>query len=267
MAKQALPYSRTNLWLVDPNDILIIEDTDHPLYDLTRTTLPVDEAMVLNIMVYGVIEAINGRKNAEGKVEVIDGRRRVKAAREANRRLAAEGKELIRVPVVLKHGDPNRLYGVMISANEHRLDDTVLAKARKAARHFDMGATTEEVANSFGVSTTTLDNWQKLLLVKPALLEEVEKGNVSAHQAIKAVGNPKAQESLVKSAKAGTPLKRGRSQGSAAHPSKKAIKKVYDQLQKTAQVGPKKVLVPVMAMTLGWVLGVVSEEDFQKLVR
>lgn len=266
MGKQALPYNRQNLWLVDPDDLVIVEDEGHHLFDPTRTFLPVDEAMALNVMVYGVIEPVSGRKNPEGQVEVIDGRRRVKAAREANRRLAAEGKAPIRVPVVLKAGDPSRLYGVMVSANEHRLDDTVLSKARKAARHFDMGADKGEVANAFGVSTVTIDNWLKLLSADPALIAEVEKGNISASAATEVAGKPKAQKALLARAQKGEGKKRERIASTSARPGQATIRKALVELRKQCRVKDPPLAKMAMATALGWVLGAVSEDEFQAFI-
>ena len=68
----------------------------------------------------------------------------------------------------------------MISTNEIRNDDAVLAKAAKAARLMDMVGDKEEVALAFGRSTKTLDNWAKLLAADPKVHEAIREGKISA---------------------------------------------------------------------------------------
>lgn len=133
---------RTNMYMVDPDDLVIITDKSDPLYD-PRVELPVEEPMVLNIMHKGILQNIRiVRRNNQDVV--ITGRQRVKAAREANKRLRKEGKEPIKVPCVLTRGDEAEQLGVMISENELRQGDGILAKAEKCKRYLDMGRTEKE---------------------------------------------------------------------------------------------------------------------------
>lgn len=101
MAKQALEGKRLNAFAMDASDLTIIgldtkDGPEHPLYD-ERIFLPIDEAMVRNIRAFGVIEAINVRKNGPN-VEVVDGRQRVRHARIASQRNVEEGLPPILVP-------------------------------------------------------------------------------------------------------------------------------------------------------------------------
>lgn len=180
MAKlpESIESSRTDAFFINPEHLTLITSKDHALYD-DRVNDPTDEALVKNIMFHGVLEPILIRKNGD-LVEVIDGRCRVKATIEANKRLSAEGKEIIRIPAMLKFGQESDLYGILISANECRRDDTPLARADKARRLLNMGKTIAEVAIMFGVSYQAIQNWLDLESVCPELRKAVESGVLSA---------------------------------------------------------------------------------------
>ena len=74
-----------------------------------RALLPIDEALVLDIMDQGVLEPVLAIRKGGASI-VIAGRQRVKAAREAKRR----GCE-ISVPVIFKRGDELRILGMTIA--------------------------------------------------------------------------------------------------------------------------------------------------------
>lgn len=195
--KKTFNASRLNAFAFNPDDLVIIGlDTDdgwgHPLYD-ERIGLPVDEPMVLNIMVHGVLEPVLVRKNGE-LAEVVDGRQRVRAAREANRRLAAEGKELVLVPAMPRRGDDARMFGVMVSANELRRDDGPLQKATKCARYMDMGRSEEDASIQFGVSVSTIRAWLRLLDCSSGVIEAVEAGRLTATAAGKLAKLPREEQ-------------------------------------------------------------------------
>lgn len=196
--KTALDAKRGNLFLVPPEDLTIIgldtaDGPEHPLYD-ERVLLPLDEPLVRNIMCHGVIEPVIIRKNGDDVVEVIDGRQRVRAARAACKRLEAEGKEPVLVPVVRRVGRDAEHYGVMISANEIRRDDTPLAKARKAGRYLAMGRTEEDAAEQFGVDIVTIKGWLRLLDLAPEVQEAVDLNKLSALAAKQFAGLPRAEQ-------------------------------------------------------------------------
>ncbi|WP_233772500.1 hypothetical protein [Achromobacter sp. AONIH1] len=104
MAKNSIDVygasGKSNVLMFAPEDLHLITEHDHPLYD-ERVHLPLDEAMVLNIMALGVLQSILVWKDPEsGKTLVIAGRQRVKHTLEADKRLAAEGKPTLLVPAV-----------------------------------------------------------------------------------------------------------------------------------------------------------------------
>jgi ParB family transcriptional regulator, chromosome partitioning protein len=193
-SRRSMPgVQRTDAYLLDPHDVALIEDEDHPLYD-ARVLLPVDENLVRNIMVNGVIKPIVVQTGTDPPV-VIDGRQRVKAAREANRRLQKEGKELIRVAAVRRRGEEGDLYGVLVSANAHTQLDGPVEHARKAQKMKNLGKTDEEVCIAFGWSKARLQSYLVLLDVSAPIRKAVEAGQVSVSAAAKLAGMaPKEQE-------------------------------------------------------------------------
>lgn len=178
MSKTAIDAPRGNVFLLEPEKLVLVTETDHPLYD-PRVHDDPEESLIRNIMVYGVIEPVIVRVNGDA-VEVVAGRQRVKASIEANKRLYAEGKEKIRIPCIVRRGQEADLFGVTVSENEQRRDDNPLAKADKAQRLLNMGKTEEDVAIAFGVSTQTIKNWLKLQELSAPVRNAVERGEISA---------------------------------------------------------------------------------------
>jgi len=172
---------RKDAWNLTPEELVLVDDKDHPLYD-PRINLPLDENLVKNIMFNGVIEPIVITKVGVQAL-VVDGRQRVRAAREANKRFEKEGKEQLRITCVLRKGIESDLFGVSVSANEHRQDDTPMGRAQKCARYLAMGRTEAEAAVTFGVTIQCVKNWQRLLDCSTGVRKAVEEGIISASAA------------------------------------------------------------------------------------
>lgn len=187
-SKQALPGAkRMNAFAMEPEALTIIgldtkDGPEHPLYD-ERVFLPVEESLVRNIRAYGVLEAVSVRKNG-GLVEVIVGRQRVRAAREANRRNEEEGLMPIKVPCFVKRAKDKRVIGVMVSENEHRRDDDAITRANKAQRMLDFGNTEEEVAIAFGITKASLKNLLSILDLSDKVQKMIADGKVPYSAAI-----------------------------------------------------------------------------------
>ena len=134
----------------------------------------------------GVLEPITVIRNPEsGKVEVVIGRQRVKAAREANKLLKKQGLEPIRVPAMIARASSHRAMGMLISENEHRQDDTPLGKAKKAQRYIDLGRDESEIAVLFGISKASVKNLLSLLDAPAAVRNAVETGKISTSDGYK----------------------------------------------------------------------------------
>lgn len=184
--KQAIDGTRLNAFGVDPDNLTVIgldtkDGKEHPLFD-ERVYLPLDEGLVKNIMVFGVLEPALVRKNGSF-VEIIDGRQRVRAAREANRRLREQGAEPVAVPCFVKRGDEQQIMGVMLSTFI-RQDDTPFAKAQKCQRYLDTGKGEADAAIVYGVGTQTVKGWLALLDLAPAVQRAVQSGKLAAGAAL-----------------------------------------------------------------------------------
>jgi ParB-like chromosome segregation protein Spo0J len=172
---------------IDANQLIIIGlDTDdgpeHPLYD-KRILLDVEESFVRNVMVLGVQQSVLVREQG-GKLLVVAGRSRVRAARAATGLSEEAGGRGTKVPVRRVIGDDTRLNAIMITENEIRKGDTVLTKAFKAAAHLDRCGDVQEVAVVFGRSITQVRNWLRLCEAHPKVLEAIRDGKISASAGI-----------------------------------------------------------------------------------
>jgi ParB family chromosome partitioning protein len=201
MAKTTFEAQRFSGFVFEPEFIVIIgHDTkdgpEHPLYD-ERIFLPLDEGMVLSIMAIGVREPVSVTKGFDDRPVVVDGRRRVLHAREANKRLRKQGEPLIKVRAVAESGSEEYLSHVSVALNEIRVQDGVLVKAQKAGRMLARGHSEADVAIAFGVSTASVRAWQKLEELPAPVKKAVSDGVLSANAASKLHGLPR-EEALQK---------------------------------------------------------------------
>jgi len=167
----------SNLLTFYPEKLTIVTDPAHPLYD-ERVNLPLDEAMVLNIMAFGVLVAIMVTRDPDtGSVMVIDGRQRVRHAIEANKRLAAQGRDLILVPASTRKGDNDAtLMGMTVATNELRQADPPMVRAAKMQRLKNLGQDDAAVAVAFGCDRKTVENTLALLDCAKPVQKAVEGG-------------------------------------------------------------------------------------------
>lgn len=192
MANKVFNVTSGDLFKFDPENIVIPK---RGVLGDERANLPVKEDLVLDIMVRGVVLPVVITKGEDGEAVLVDGRQRVMAAREANRRLKAQGaKVLVRVPAVYRQGDDMNLYAAMVAANEHRQEDDAMGRARKAARLLALGASEEEAAVAFGVSRQTISNWLKLLKLSPEVAQAVKEGTIKPTAAGKLADLPKSEQ-------------------------------------------------------------------------
>lgn len=189
---------REDLLLFEPENLTVVTDPKHPLYD-ERVNEPIDEALVRNIMRYGVKQSISVRLNGaldDGRpcVEVVAGRRRVLHAIEANRRLVAEGKIPLRVPARPERGSDADIFGVMISENEQRKGDSIVARAEKLNRYLQMGRTKEEAEVTFGMSPSTIENYLKILECAAPVKAAMADGRIPTTAARQFAAMPRDQQ-------------------------------------------------------------------------
>lgn len=195
--KQALPGKRMNAFSMDPNELIIVgldtgDGPEHPLFD-ERVHMPLDEGLVRNIKAFGVLQAITVRKNGD-RVEVVAGRQRVRAAREASRRNVEEGMEPIKVPCFVRRGKDPSMLGVIISENENRQNDDPVTRAQKASRLMDYGQTEEDVAVAFGITPQAVKRLLSLLDLDDKVQTMVSKRKLSYSAAITLVDVPRDEQ-------------------------------------------------------------------------
>lgn len=186
MGKTAIEAKRGTIFMLPPERLTLVTDKNHPLYD-PRVEDPPSESMIANIALYGVLEPVLVRKNG-GAIEVVAGRGRTKSALEANRRLTAEGKPPILVPVIIKGGSDADLFGVMISENELRREDSMLVKGEKARKLLNMGYSVQQIGVTFGVSRQAVDSWLAVQELPEQIKNAVADGEISATAAVQLAG-------------------------------------------------------------------------------
>src|SRR5690606_35739974 len=184
---------RGNSYLIAPEELTIVDDPAHPLYD-ERVNLPLREDLIRSIMVHGVMQVINCRKTTEGKIEVVDGRQRVRHAIEANKRLVEMGDPPVAVRMILERGEDVEMFGKTVTLNEHRVDDDVLTKASKAARLYARGKTEAEVALHFGTNVATINSWLNILEGSASLKKAIAAGIISVSAAAELAKLPKKEQ-------------------------------------------------------------------------
>lgn len=179
------PVKRRDCLLIEPEHLVLEEDKDGPLFD-PRARLAPDEALVQLMMspVGTELSAILVVKEG-GRAKVVAGRRRVVAAREANRRRAEDGKPALEMTCLVKTGEEQVLLGMMIAENEHRLNDTPLNKARKLQTFLDLGGSMDDAIELFGAPEKTLRALLALQQCSVKVRALVEKGALPLAQARK----------------------------------------------------------------------------------
>jgi ParB family transcriptional regulator, chromosome partitioning protein len=176
---------RTNLLLFDPDKLKLVTDKKHPLYD-PRVENDPDDSLIASIAFKGVVEPVIVWKDPEtGETVVVDGRQRVKAAREANKRLKKEGRPVRLVKAIVTRGDSRSLMAEMVIANEGRTDVTAIGRAKMAQRLLEAGHDEGTIAIILHCSVSGLKNYIALLDCPAAVREAVEKGQIPATQAYK----------------------------------------------------------------------------------
>ena len=185
---------------IHPNNLIIIgldtdDESDHPLYD-ERVFLPVNENLVKNISVYGIQQPVLVRREG-GEAYVVDGRQRVRAARVVAKGNANSGEYEVKVPVRDVEGSDGRVQGIMVSTNEQRTEDELLAKAKKAERLLATVGDMAEVAIAFGRSEATIKNWMTLLKADPRVHTAIRGGVLSASAAVAIAKAPRAEQATI----------------------------------------------------------------------
>lgn len=169
--------------------------SEHPLWD-RRIHIPLRETLVKSILAVGVKVPIIVDKDDDGQPVVVAGRQRVRCAREAQARLLAEGSNfVIEVPIIYsKPVNSNDSPLLMVTENEHRLEDEILGKAEKAAMLHTRGASHEDLMIAFGVSESTIKNFIALGLADNAIKHALRNKTIKVATAYSMAKRPTKQE-------------------------------------------------------------------------
>lgn len=249
---------KSNVLFFDPNALHLVTDEKSPLYD-ERVHNPPTERMVRSVMVKGVRVPIIIAKNPEtGLTEVVDGRQRVINAREANRRLIAQGDEPIQVQAVVSKftGNGGDLTEVMVLTNELREQDSPINRAKKMQRLAELGRDEQAIGDVFGCGAQTVRATLALLEAPKAVREAADSGTITMGQ-VKQLAKLKPDEQRAKLAEL-------TAAGEGAKPHEKAAKQRAVLGDATPKMRTRKEIVArqseVDAFTaeyklLAWVLG------------
>jgi ParB family chromosome partitioning protein len=187
-SKTAIQEQRSTTFMLSADKPLIIgfdtkhKQGQHPLWQ-ERALEPVDEALAQSMAVKGFTSVIQVRTDGD-TLEVVAGRRRVKAARRANEIRAAKGLSPIKIEAKVVRGLDLDMVALMISENSLRKDVAPLAMAVDLQNFLNMGASEEEAATAAGKSVTQLRAFLKLLDLAPQVQDAVRKEKIAVKAAI-----------------------------------------------------------------------------------
>jgi len=185
--------------LVDPDDLVIIgldtkDGTEHPLYD-PRIKLSISDQEVASIAFYGVREPVTVRRN-DGRLEVVDGRQRVRRARLVKAEQIKRGEDPIKVPCLFEKGSDADLFALSRTLNTHKADGP-MTTAQNVQRMMALGKTIGEVALAYQCSEQTIRNYQAMLDLAPDVIAAMVADEISSTTAIQLASLPKADQSAV----------------------------------------------------------------------
>lgn len=198
MASVTEGLKRKDMFAANAGTLIIIgldtdDGPDHPLYD-ARIKLPLNEAMVKNIMALGVLEPVIAKKDGDRAI-IVDGRRREIHAREASKRSIAQGGLPIMVPFIITRGSENQIIGAMVSANELRHNDEYQQKAERCRRMIQInGMDEDDCALYFGVHVQTIKQWMSWFDLAPEAQEAVAAGAMTPTSATKLAKLPQEKQ-------------------------------------------------------------------------
>ena len=156
--KTAFEAPRSNMYMLLPEELTVIDDPKHWLYD-PRVETPPDVAFIADIEERGIIQPINVVKE-DDRTLVVTGRRRVRAALDINKR--RKGQEPIRVPCWQRKGNEADLYAVAVAENTHRRNDSIAETVAKATRLSNHTGDPKRVAAAMGKTVQQISQLLKV---------------------------------------------------------------------------------------------------------
>jgi ParB family chromosome partitioning protein len=276
---QAIEGKRGVLFQIDPKDVDLAgidyqSGPEDAAYN-PRNKDPVDEAMIESIMRLGVLEPIGVIKVPHRqKPVVLFGNQRIRAAREANQRLKAAGKDPVTVSCLspLRGFDQAELSEAAVAENEIRRESSPLVKSEMAALHLKRcGGNFQQAAKAFGCSDQYLRQLIALKEAAPEIKKAITAGKIGSSAAIEiaslpAAEQPKRLEEVVKAggtvAAAKATVNKAKGTTKTARPGPALLKSIWAVRRKSEFTD--KISGDAWDV-LGWVLGELEAKDVDGL--
>jgi ParB family chromosome partitioning protein len=176
--------SKTAIFFFEANDsrLKVITDKQHVLYD-RRVELPLEDSLVESIADIGVLHPIEVRKVGDN-YEVIDGRRRVLHAREAQRRYPDRKIAIPVRPVTRRDSEAARDATV---SNAQRRDSSPVTRGEEAIRLMEsFGWGQDDVCRFFGAGWPAIQSWIKVAQdASDCVKEALENDQITLTKAIR----------------------------------------------------------------------------------
>jgi len=260
MSKTAIDAKRGTVFLVDPENLVLVEDRTHHLYD-ERVHMPVDQSLVESIKLHGVLQPVRVQKDGE-KLLVVVGRQRVKASR-----MVRKTDKDFRIPVLLTKGDDAGMAEEMIIENEHRTGDSPMTKINKAVRLLKLGRDEAEVAMCFRIGVPMLKTWLKVADLAPAVQKAIDERKVPLFETVRRLSDldrEKQLEALADMGKTGASAE----EASVKHGGKRTKKQkgVSRARMKKVLDGSLNSTVLKERAVLSWAIGDFDDADLAKAI-
>lgn len=186
-----------------PEDLVIPEQEGHVLTQVERNALPTNENTIESILAVGVIQPVSVRREKDQLV-LEDGRQRVKNAREANKRLVAQGKERRKIPYILSYASVAEAVTRGHVTNHHRFKDAPSQTARDVAAYMALGHSSDEAQMAFNLKSKAHVAASLLLAdAASAVLEALDKGVIKYAAAVRIARMPREEQAGVLAAAGG----------------------------------------------------------------
>ena len=181
--KVALDAKRgSGFFMLDPEDIILVDKLGHKLCEKGRNMKPLTPAFVESVREYGVITPIIVRKNGD-KAEIVNGRMRVRAAREVNKQLRKEGKDQLLVPAKMMYGSDDDAVATS-GITQMAFEETMLDKGERLAKLLP-GRTLEQVAKMMCQTTKASEQQLELVALSEKLKTDIREGKLTGTAALK----------------------------------------------------------------------------------
>lgn len=190
MSRDSKQQKTSDVKWYSPFDVKIIgidttDGPEHNLCDTISNATPITEAGIRHTMEHGIDEPCIALRDGDDLL-IWRGRRRTRVAREACKRLEAEGRAPILLPLIIKRGahDAKGVLGARILENWLRRDLSIIDKAQEANLVISRGEMTEdEVCDHLGIKLPRLKEMLKLLNLAAPVKEAVASGALAASSA------------------------------------------------------------------------------------